>query len=188
MTRLNILTALFILIVSTHAAALCGMAETRLISEQAEQHGLPSEYMLAIARVVSDCDPAYTDRKGRVGLMAVNPDLLGPPVAEDPEWLFYPSVNARAAARLLRDLQGEYSDWETVLTVYLQGNTRASSSTRHRIQSIFRLAHGPNCALPRRGCPDLDDFGPRCRPAGPCLHEQGRWQPLYGRNGRIRRW
>ncbi|MDZ7792067.1 MAG: transglycosylase SLT domain-containing protein [Xanthomonadales bacterium] len=187
MTRFKALICLVLLIVATQVSAFCSGAETRLISEQADRHDVPRDYMLAMASVLTDCEPGYADHEGRIGLMAVNPDLLGTNVGSDPEWLFYPTVNAKAAARLLRRLLDEYSDWETVLTVYLQGNTRTSGFTRQRIQSIFGLAHGRHCISPHRGCPDLDDFGPRCRPAV-CSREHGNWQPLYGRSGRARRW
>jgi len=158
MKILNCLMVVAAFIFSSISAAQCPVRIADLIESEASAAGIPAVYLLAIAETATNCDPAFSAGSRR-GLMAIRVDLLPARLQRDREWLFYPSVNVRAAATVLESLLQQHGDWETVLRVYVSRDSDGDPASNRRVQNIFAAAHRTGCTGgPAIRRPPLDDF------------------------------
>lgn len=174
------LAALFLLLAPALSLAQSPrMAD--LIYEEAYAAGVPPRYVLAIAHVSSGFDPLHQDRQGRIGVLAVRPELAAQAAPATQRWLDYPLANVHAGVTALAQLKHQHGDWRTTLNAYRSGKPRASSDTRRWVNAVLREAESlPPLARrwqPRRS--DLDDFSHRHPSLRPARWQQCDWRPIH---------
>ena len=173
------LAALFLLLASALSHAQSPRMQ-ELIYEEAYVAGVPPRYVLAIAHVSSGFDPHHHDQQGRIGVLAVRPELAAHAAPDTQRWLDYPPANVHAGVTALAQLKQQHGDWRRALNVYRSGKPRASSDTRRWVNAVLRQAQSLPPPVerwhPRRT--SLDDFGHNPTPRPRPWHERG-WQPIH---------
>jgi soluble lytic murein transglycosylase-like protein len=172
------LVALFLLLAPALSQAQSPRMQ-ELIYEEAYAAGVPPRYVLAIARVSSQFDPHYHDHQGRIGVLAVRPELAAQVAPDTQRWLDYPPANVHAGVAALVQLKQQHGDWRRTLSVYRSGKPRASRDTRRWVNAVLRQAQSLPPAErwhPRRT--ELDDFGHTSQPRPIHWRERG-WQPIH---------
>ena len=174
------LAALFLLLAPALSFAQSPrMAE--LIYEEAYAAGVPPRYVLAIAHVSSGFDPHHEDRQGRIGVLAIRPELAAQVAPDTTRWLDYPPANVYAGVTTLAQLKQQHGDWRATLNAYRSGKPRASSDTRRWVNAVLRQAEALPPPVerwqPRRT--HLDDFGHQRPPRRSVYWHERDWQPIH---------
>ena len=157
---------LFLLVFTLYGEALAQCTPDRLakIESAAIANDLEPSYITAIASSLSACRAGYRDKAGRIGVLAVRPDLLGAPNAYSSVSLFNPQVNLQVGLDVINRLLQQFGDWERTLIVYFSGHDTSDYAARAWVQYVFRKAHWSHefwSSAHTRNAWDLDDFGPR---------------------------